>query len=304
MQTVLYFRLFEKDHLVLKLWVGSICILDIVHTCLVWAADWQYCVDGFGSEDITDHVFWSAGLTIAFTAITTILVHLFFSYRLFRLSKGNYIITAPMVILATFRLASAVATSAELIRLGSFSEFYMHYRWLFTLGLVLSTALDIMITTSLCALLRRSRRGGSGRLDQILNSMTLYTIENGLVTSVTTTLSLIFWLVKPHALIYLGLHFTISKLYANSFLASMNARKLLRAQNPSSGSSGHRLPTILSNVRFSHRPPPETVDLTGTKVQITVDRTVDYASDDPIPLAQTHRVHEEDDVKAGPVKIV
>lgn len=72
-------------------------------------------------------------------------------------------------------------TTASSIRLGSFYEFYVHYRvrvinslavgepltcalqWLFTLGLVLSTALDIMITSSLCLYLRKSRHGGSGR---------------------------------------------------------------------------------------------------------------------------------------------
>lgn len=89
------------------------------------------------------------------------------------------------------------------IRLESFHAFYRHYRWLFTLGLTLSTALDIMITSGLCIFLRRSRstgNGNSGRyaspyslavllrltstdsLDHILDSMTLYTVETGLVT--------------------------------------------------------------------------------------------------------------------------
>ncbi|PCH39550.1 hypothetical protein WOLCODRAFT_141307 [Wolfiporia cocos MD-104 SS10] len=297
MQTVLYFRLFEKDRMVLKLMVALIAFLDLVHTCLVWAADFQYFVDSFGDKNITDHVFWSAGLTIALTAITTICVHLFFSYRLIKLSK-NYFITIPMVLLAFCRLTSALATSAELIRLGSFFEFYTHYRWLFTLGLVLSTALDVMITTSLCTYLRKSRRGGSGRLDHILDSMTLYTVENGMITCVATVLSLVFWLVIPHALIYLGLHFAISKLYANSFLASMNARKLLRAHNSTSasnsGSGRHGFPVMFSN-RFSTRPrgDVETVDLTGTKLQITVDKTVDYVADDGLPLPSPSNISDD-----------
>lgn len=292
MQVILYFRLYENDAPILKAVVGLIFFLDILHTCFVWAADWMYLVSSFGDMNITDHVFWSAGLTIALTAITTFVVHLFFSYRLLRLSKGNYFVTAPIVIMATTRVVSAIATSAELIRLGSYFEFYTHYRWLFTLGLVLSTVVDIIITSSLCLYLRKSRHGGTGRLDHILNSVTLYTIENGMMTCIGTVLSLVFWIVKPHALIYLALHFAIGKLYANSFLASMNARKLLRVQNASSSGSGHRLPVIFTHGlsardrRSSHiLTQPDEVDLTGTKLQITVDKTVDYTSDDAIPAS-------------------
>ncbi|TFY54092.1 hypothetical protein EVJ58_g9064 [Rhodofomes roseus] len=269
---------------------------------MVWVADWEYFVASFGNTEITDHVFWSAGLTIALTAITTVTVHFFFSYRLYRLSKGNWFVVAPMVILALARVVSAIATSAELIRLGSFYEFYVHYRWLFTLGLVLSTALDIMITGSLCLYLRKSRHGGSGRLDHILNSVTLYTVENGMITCVATVLSLILWLAKPHALIYLGLHFAISKLYANSFLASMNARKMLRVQNTQSSGSGHRLPVIFAHhftsrgdrrsSRMTALTQPDAVDLTGTKLQITVDKTVDYVTDD-VPVSR----HDPDEGK-------
>ncbi|EPT04447.1 hypothetical protein FOMPIDRAFT_1156616 [Fomitopsis schrenkii] len=293
MQAVLYARLFEKDPGVLKSVVALVFLIDVLHTCMVWLADWQYLVGGFGDSNITDHVFWSAGLTIALTAITTITVQLFFSYRLYRLSKGNWFVVSPLVLLALARVerqtAWSEATSAELIRLGSFHEFCVHYRWLFTLGLALSSALDVMITSSLCLYLRKSMHGGSGRLDHVLDSVTLYTVENGMITCVATVLSLIFWLAKPHALIYLGLHFAISKLYANSFLASMNARKILRLQNTQGAGEGHRLPVIFahhfsrvgrrSSVRaHSHRPSSRSD--ASVQVQITVDKTVDYVTDD------------------------
>ncbi|KAI0940430.1 hypothetical protein AcW1_003628 [Taiwanofungus camphoratus] len=108
MQIILYYQLFAKDQSVLKLVVALILFLDIIHTAMVWAADYKYLVDSFGDINITDHVFWTAGFTIALTAITTVTVHLFFSYRLFRLSKGNYFVTVPMVLLAICRLVSAL----------------------------------------------------------------------------------------------------------------------------------------------------------------------------------------------------
>ncbi|CDO73017.1 hypothetical protein BN946_scf185007.g71 [Trametes cinnabarina] len=289
MQTVLYFRMFTRD-----LTSTKVKVAVVFH---------------FGEDDVTDHVFWTIGyqVSIALTAVITVCVHLFFSMRLFKLSKGNYWITVPIVgnnlaILAIARVGTcgsilrslytsqssvfspsvaAFVTAIELIRLGSFFEFGLRFRWVFTLGLVLSAVVDGLITAGLCFYLRR-HRGGTGRFDHILNTVTLYTVENGLLTSVTTIISLIFWLVKSDELIYLGLHFAISKLYANSFLASMNARKTLMAQSQSQSTSGHRLPVIFPTQRgLGDRSNAGQLDLgIGTRVHITVDKTTDYIPDE------------------------
>ncbi|RPD78565.1 hypothetical protein L226DRAFT_457558 [Lentinus tigrinus ALCF2SS1-7] len=274
MQTTLYFRLFSKDSWTTKMKVrGRLCyvnVLDLLHTIMVATANYMYFVSNFGESDVTDNAFC------------------FFVFRLFKLSKGNYWITVPIATLAVARVGAALGT----IRLGSFYEFGVHYRWVFTLGLVLSCVVDFLITSGLCFYLRRSRTG-TGRFDHILDSVTLYTVENGLLTSVTTVVSLIFWLSKPHVLVYLGLHFAISKLYANSFLASMNARKILRAQSESQSGSGHRLPVIFTS-RIGRRHTGGQVDF-GTAVQITVDKTVDYGTGDDSPEpASNDRKHEQD----------
>ncbi|KAI9059145.1 hypothetical protein FKP32DRAFT_1580453 [Trametes sanguinea] len=303
MQTVLYFRLFSRDQFSTKMKVSftdnpRISLLDLLHSAMIAVANYMYFVSNFGRGDITDH------------AILTVLVHLyvlrpidvctstyliqmtarFFALRLFKLSKGNYWITVPISVLAIARVASfAVLTSRCRIRLGSFYEFGQQFRWVFTLGLVLSSVVDFLITGALCYYLRRNRTG-TGRFDHILDSVTLYTVENGLLTSITTLVSLIFWLVKPHVLIYLGLHFAISKLYANSFLASMNARKILRAQSQSTSGSGHRLPVIFAGRGMRHSNADQ-LNI-GTRVQITVDKTVDYATDDlPDSLSTDQKNH-------------
>ncbi|RDX51161.1 hypothetical protein OH76DRAFT_354316 [Lentinus brumalis] len=283
MQTVLYFRLFTRDQTSTKLKVAVIFILDLLHSAMIAAASYMYFVNHFGEMDVTDQVFWTIGVSIALTAIMTVCVHLFFSIRLFKLSKGNYFLTAPIAILAVARVVAAFVTAVELIRLGSFHVFGDRFRWVFTLGLVLSSVVDFLITVGLCYYLRR-HRGGTGRFDHILNAVTLYTIENGLLTSITTVISLVFWLVKSDELIYLGLHFAISKLYANSYLASMNARKTLMAQSGQSQStSGHRLPVIFPSQRGRGQSDGDQLDLgIGTRVHITVDKTTDYMMPDEI----------------------
>lgn len=111
---------------------------------MVWVANWQYFVSHFGDSNITDHVFWSAGVRLRnmhrlFLTYATPLVHnsldryhdghstlvsfsfrsvwladlvtspRFFSYRLYRLSKGNWLVVAPVVSLALARVGACAS---------------------------------------------------------------------------------------------------------------------------------------------------------------------------------------------------
>jgi len=106
-----------------------------------------------------------------------------------------------------------------MIRLEKFSTFKEQFRWLFSLGLALSSTVDILVTISLCVLLQNSRTL-SLSLDQILDSLIRYTFEIGSLTCAGTIVSMICWLAMSDNLIFMGLHFVIGKLYANSLLAT------------------------------------------------------------------------------------
>ncbi|KAJ7645010.1 hypothetical protein B0H17DRAFT_458712 [Mycena rosella] len=117
-----------------------------------------------------------------------------------------------------------------MIRLHRYSAFNEKYpRWVFTTGLSLSASVDILITACLCYFLQKiRRRTASTTMAHVVDTITLYTLENGSLTCLTTTASLVCWLTMPNNLVFLGLHFVISKLYANSLLISLNTRKELR----------------------------------------------------------------------------
>jgi len=171
-------------------------------------------------------------LTIAFTAILTFLVHQFFIYRIYKLSKKNIFVAGPMALLAFIRLCFACLTTATMIKLRSLPLFIQEYTWSFTCGLALSALIDVLITSLMCYYLKKSHKTDSS-LNYVLDTLMLYAFENGSLTCAGTCISLICWLTMPNNLIFMGLHFVISKLYANSFLATLNTRKHLQA-------SGHR----------------------------------------------------------------
>ncbi|KAI0812363.1 hypothetical protein BC629DRAFT_1589144 [Irpex lacteus] len=302
MQAYLYARNHQTDRVRVKVLATAIWLLDVFHNMMVATSLWLYLINGFASDNVHDRIVWSLGVTVASTAVLTFLVHGFFCHRLHKLSKGNFFLTVPIAFVALFRLVAACVTTAEMIRLQSFSAFVAQFKWVFTLGLALSSIADVLIASGMCFFLKQNRTGTSD-LDRIIDAVIYYTIENGILTSVATILSLVFWLATPHTLVYMGLHFAISKLYANSLLASLNARTTLRQAH--------------ATIRDVHRPslgqgfPPNVRRLskftavredfesatmiqgadspltdrfqTGTKLEINVEKTVDCVVEDDGP---------------------
>jgi hypothetical protein len=175
----------------------------------------------------------STALTGVVTAVLTLLVHSFYIQRIFLLSKRNYWIATPILFLAVCRLAVACSTSAEMLRLKNFASMIIHYNWLLSLGLALSSTVDVIISAVIFTLLWLSRRD-SLSLDGVIDSLILYTLEIGTLTGCTTVVAMIVWLTVPNKLIFLAIHFNISKLYANSLMAALNSRYKLRRANETS----------------------------------------------------------------------
>ncbi|SJL14712.1 uncharacterized protein ARMOST_18179 [Armillaria ostoyae] len=140
------------------------------------------------------------------------------------------------------------------LRLKTYSAFKQDFRWVFTLGLALSSAVDILITGSLFGLLHTSRSDAEN-LKAVIDSLILYTFETGSLTCAATiidmtcvslfehpALPILMSMAVDHEssnLIFMGLHFVIGKLYANSLLVTLNTRRgLRRGQLYSGGRTG------------------------------------------------------------------
>ncbi|KAH8099889.1 hypothetical protein BXZ70DRAFT_1008862 [Cristinia sonorae] len=292
MQVLIYYRLYPKDLTRIKLIVGTIWLIDTTHAVMVTMSNWSYLIENFGNTAISDKIFWSLAVTIALTATLTFFVHCFFCHRILTLSRYNYYITAPIFILALARLAFACVTTSRMIMLGSFKEFTRVSSFIFTSGLSLATAVDFLIAAALIWYLNKNRTGFSA-MDTVIDSITLYTVESGLLTSIVTVISLIFWLCMSHNLVFLALHFAISKLYANAFLATLNARRSLRgrSQGSSRAPDDHAMPVLFpASFNRLSRLGPHTANHDGvitTKVQINVEKTIDIDGSTDEPYSPT-----------------
>ncbi|KAF8879543.1 hypothetical protein CPB84DRAFT_1838431 [Gymnopilus junonius] len=270
MQVYLYFQMYPSDLRQTKGLVLAIWALDASHTAFIWSALWSYVIDNYGDPSNINVIHWEIALTIVMTAILTFLVHIFFAHRIYMLSKKNYLLTAPVAILACLRLISACVTTAEMIHYGTFSGFRSSIKWIFTTGLALSTAVDVLITGSLFVLLHASRTGAA---------------------NAGTVISMICWLVMPSNLVFMGLHFVIGKLYATSLLVTLNMRENIRRGRAGS-SNGFGAPVILdtrrrrtgettdqlalSGIRTDSKRESSNLNLKGTMLEVNVERTIHY----------------------------
>jgi hypothetical protein len=281
-QVVVYFKLYPADRARLKILVLTVWFLDTCHLTCIWLSLWSYLIDYYEIAQQINNIHWSLALSVLFPAMLTFLVHIFFANRIFMLSKHNYYLTAPIVVLAILRLTSACVTTSFMLHLHTFQRFKHDVRFIFTTGLALSTTVDVLITASLFFLLQTSRTGGA-TLDTVIDTLIRYTFETSSLTCAGTIASMLCWLIIPNNLIFFGLHFVIGKLYANSLLVTLNTRETIRrARSHGSGDHGVRLlpdiqrPNKARDSELSSLPRTDSITEKGQeeRVEVVVERSV------------------------------
>ncbi|KAG6819430.1 hypothetical protein H0H93_011957 [Arthromyces matolae] len=132
----------------------------------------------------------------------------------------------------------------------------------------LSTAADILIAGSLCYMLHRARTGFK-KSDSMINKLMLFVVNTGVLTSMCAVASLVCLIASPLTLAYATFYFCIGRLYTNSFLATLNARKAITGKTDD---VSHMLvsmpPTLLSSY--------QTAKVTQQSMSIKVETTQEH----------------------------
>ncbi|KAJ7827192.1 hypothetical protein B0H13DRAFT_2680506 [Mycena leptocephala] len=203
LQTLLYFRTYKSDPTGFKFLVIGVSGLDTLHTAFIWAGMWDYLIAYYGDTSRINYIPWSISLTVILTALVTFFVHCFFAHRIMMLSKGNWLMGLPVIILALVRLGAASVSTWEMFHYKAFDLFKLHARWIFTLGLSVSSAVDIVITGLLFYLFQLNKPD-AGHLKHVLDKLMLYAFETGSLTCIGTIVSMICWVGMSQNLIFLA----------------------------------------------------------------------------------------------------
>ncbi|KAG2071980.1 hypothetical protein BDR04DRAFT_1097662 [Suillus decipiens] len=225
-QTWYYFTWYSSDPWHIRLLVSAMFISDSIHQALITHTVYTYLVTDFGNVIDLEKLVWSLSVEVLFNGFTGLIVQSFFTMRVYRLSKKNIFATASVLSLVIAEFVLVVIYVAKALTLTTFIQVPQIKPLSMSVNAV-AAAGDILITTFLCVFLQQSRTG-LRQSDTLINKLMLFSINTGLLTSVCAVMSLISILVWPETYIYIAFYFCLGRLYCNSLLATLNARKSVR----------------------------------------------------------------------------
>ncbi|SJL15367.1 uncharacterized protein ARMOST_18860 [Armillaria ostoyae] len=214
--------------------------------------------------------FWCL-VEVFFNGFTAFLVQSFLTLRVWRLSNRKILVTAivALLVVAEFGCVIAFGTLA-LINVHTFAELAT-LKYLSISVNALAASGDVLIAGTLCLLLHRSRTGFQKKV--LTRKQILFAVNTGLLTSICAVASLISILTAPNTFIYIAFFFCVGRLYSNSLLATLNARKRIRIAAEGINSSSEisfSLKNISKASAYSSR---------GPNISIKIDTTKEFKSD-------------------------
>ncbi|KZT18092.1 hypothetical protein NEOLEDRAFT_1143855 [Neolentinus lepideus HHB14362 ss-1] len=230
-QAFYYYRAYSDDRRSLKAVVAVISALETLHTvyCLTWA--YVYLINHFGDVDNFDHIYWTISTTVVISVLVAGIVHCYYVRRVWYMSNKNKLLTVVIALLAIMRFSFGITVAAFCYYIPHWSTFRSHEYANAVVGVALASAasVDILAALSLIYYLRKTRPG-LHLADSRVNVLTVYIVNTGLITSVFSLIILVTFVALRSNLVFLAFVEIQSRLYANSFLASLNARQTLRNQ--------------------------------------------------------------------------
>jgi len=159
----------------------------------------------------------------------------------------------------TFSLLGAFATTYITRKLGSRSTYSL------VIFLITHLAIETVSST-----------------DGIINTLILYSINNGLLTSVIAIAGFISFLAMPTNLVNFALNFVLGKVYSNSMLSTLNTRELLKKQR------GHIAIDLSSNTTLPASSTQSNKN-NDTAVEINIATTMSTQADNGFELSKINR---------------
>ncbi|KAF9465638.1 hypothetical protein BDZ94DRAFT_1253580 [Collybia nuda] len=271
-QTWYYFT-HQKDNWPLKSLVAAVMCFDTVHQMLISHTVYIYVITNFNNPAQLENLVWSILVEVLFNGFTALLVQSFLTMRVWRLSNKNIWLTSVVVALVAGEFGCVIAFGAMSLGFRTFAELQT-LKYLSITVNALAAAGDVLIAGILCTLLHRSRTGFH-RSDTMINKLILFAVNTGFLTSLFAVASLISIVVAGETFLYIAFFFCMGRLYSNSLLATLNARKMIRGAADGIQSTSDNLSLSLrdfpKNGTMSSRRP--------TNISIKIDTTKEFVTD-------------------------
>ncbi|KAJ7584711.1 hypothetical protein C8J56DRAFT_1054190 [Mycena floridula] len=222
-----YYFTHHHDRWPLRLLVAAVFIFDTIHQILISHCLYVYLVSNFSNPAGLGVIVWSLLVEVIFNGLTALLVQSFLTLRVWRIGNKNFWIVSVIfsIVLAEFccvilYAGIAITQDQTFVELGKLKAISITVNGLAAAG-------DVIIAAALSFFLHTSRTGFR-RSDTMINKLIVFAVNTGFLTSLCAIASLISIITAPNTFLYISFFFIIGRLYSNSLLASLNARKMIR----------------------------------------------------------------------------
>ncbi|KAG2138649.1 uncharacterized protein EDB93DRAFT_721103 [Suillus bovinus] len=229
-QLFTYYRRFPQDKVAYKTLAALIWLLSFVDQAFVGYAVYFYTITNYLNPLplTTEKPQWTLILQMTLGAIVGGIVKSCFTLRVWRFSYRNWWLTGTLFLMVFAQLGTATVFTVESFHLSSFSRMST-VKPLGTFSLAIGVATDMIIAAALCFYLQKMR-SSHPTADSMVNTLIVYAVNTGLLTSTISLSTLILFNTMPTNFIFICMYFVLSKLYAISFLAALNTRKIIRGR--------------------------------------------------------------------------
>ncbi|KAJ7725638.1 hypothetical protein DFH07DRAFT_250975 [Mycena maculata] len=231
LQAYMYFQRFPQDHTSLKYLAGAVWCCELGHTICVGNTLYIMTISYYGQPERLLRTPASLLTSIIFSALVSALVQGFFSYRIYRLSNSLHV---PSLFwgVAFVRLVLSLLASVEALRMVSLADYEQQWGWLLTTVWGIGAMNDLAIAGTIVYLIYKQQSEIlPKRTVAVLDKLMLWSIETGMLTSVSGIAMLICFLTMRRNYIWLVIYVINTRFFSNALLANLNSREALRAMS-------------------------------------------------------------------------
>ncbi|KAI0788169.1 hypothetical protein C8Q74DRAFT_661064 [Fomes fomentarius] len=210
-------------------------IWEWVQTGLVTDFAFDNFVYGYGQpqELVAFHNTWFS-VTIM-CALLSAVVQCYFAYRIWVLGKSK-VLTGAIVFLSIAQMCVGVTGGALLKNFDPTAAEASLVTPVISAWLSGAAFVDIIIAVSMTILLLRAKTG-IRKSDNMVNKLVTLVVETGTLTATVAIVDVICFTAYSDTLLHECPAVVLAKLYANTFVASLNNRALMKISNMVNGSS-------------------------------------------------------------------
>ncbi|KAF7346807.1 hypothetical protein MSAN_01819600 [Mycena sanguinolenta] len=263
-----YFSRFNSDSAIYKMLVVLILILETADQVFIGHFVYFYTVTSAGQPLAlaTGTTIWSVIMQQAAGSVVSTIVKCAFATRVYRFSDKNIWITTILILLALGQLGVAVVFTVRAFEIGIISKVF-NLKLVATISLALGVLTDVLTASALCFFLWRMRTKGRSAANSLITRLVTDAINTGVLTTVVSLSTLLLFDFMEGNLIFAATYFLLSKLYAISFLATLNTRRVIRGRGTDhEGEASSRRPGGTTGATRSQREVETNIFALGTRM--------------------------------------